>query len=118
MSSINVICCVALILYLVQVPSPLNITVIHLNSTSVEVSWMTGNAADEVDNVTVEYSYTGQCNCSDQDYRCQSNHSTAATSIFFSNLQEHSTYSFTIVAFNQAGRSSPATQTVTTHSAS
>ena len=109
---------IMLCLYLVQAPSPPNISLVPLNSTSVQVSWMKRNNIDEVDNVTVEYSYEGPCiNCSDQD-RCRSSSSITDTLVVFSNLQEYSQYSFTITAFNKAGPSSPTNISMKTYPAS
>ena len=104
-------------MYLVQAPSSPSVTLLPLNSTSVQVSWMKGNVTDEVDNVTVEYLYAGQCSCSDQD-RCQLSRFITNTSAIFSNLQEYSPYTFTIIAFNQAGRSFPTNKGLITYPSS
>lgn len=106
-----------LCLYLVQAPPPPIISLLPLNSTSVRFSWMQANDVDEVDNITIEYSYAGPCTCSDQE-RCQSSSFITDTSIIFSNLQEYSQYSFKITAFNKAGSSPQITMSVKTYPSS
>ena len=86
-----------------------------LNSTSVQIVWMKRHVTDVVDNVTVEYLYQGPCSCSDVAL-CQwtkINEIADNTSIY-SNLQEHSIYSFKNTANNPAGTSPPTEMNVTT----
>ena len=74
---------------------------------------------NEVDYVTIQYMYTGPCSCPDQ-VMCQWNQlnktATANYSII-SDLQEHSTYSFQITAYNPAGYSTSNEMNITTFSA-
>ena len=89
-----------------------------LNSTSVQIVWMKGHVTDVVDNVTVDYLYQGPCSCSDLA-QCQWTNvgEIMDTTPVYSNLQEHSTYLFKIIANNPAGTSPPTEMNVTTSSA-
>ena len=74
---------------------------------------------NEVDYVTIQYTYAGPCNCSDQ-VMCQwnqLNETATANYSVISDLQEYSTYLFKITAYNPAGPSGSNEKNVTTLSA-
>ena len=80
---------------------------------------MIENDINEVDYVTIQYMYAGPCNCPDQ-VMCQWNQlnkTDTANSSIISDLQEYSTYSFQITAYNPAGYSTSNEMNVTTFSA-
>ena len=80
---------------------------------------MIENNVKEVDYVTIQYMYAGPCNCPDQ-VMCQwnqLNETATANYSIISDLQEHSTYSFQITAYNPAGYSTSNETNVTTFSA-
>ena len=105
-------------LYVVPRPSPPSVTLMPQNSTSVKLVWMNATESDVVHSVSVSYTYQGSCQCTDNTDRiCQQQmDNVTERSTIISNLEEHSTYMFTVTATNPAGTSEATMMSVTTSS--
>ena len=88
-------------MYMHVVPTPPNVTLSSVNSTSVTISWEQDD--DTFDNFTVSYTYDGPCEISITIENSTINNHTNQYTI--TSLEEFSNYTLVVYAVNRAGRS-------------